>query len=51
MLGGPRLASLVRGWTVIAEVSNTQGRMAGRQEAAQRALTYARKVGDEREEA
>ena len=42
---------LIRAWNVIAEVSNIQGHMAGRQEAAQRSLSYARKVGDEREEA
>jgi predicted ATPase/class 3 adenylate cyclase len=42
---------LIRAWNVIAEVSNIQGHMAGRQEAAQQSLSYARKVGDEREEA
>jgi tetratricopeptide (TPR) repeat protein len=42
---------LIRAWNVIAEVSNIKGHMAGRQEAAQQSLSYARKVGDEREEA
>jgi tetratricopeptide (TPR) repeat protein len=42
---------LIRAWLLVAEVMTTQGRMARRQEAAQRALTYARRVGDEREEA
>ena len=42
---------LIRAWLLVAEVSNTQGRMAGRQKAAQQALTYAKRVSDEREEA
>jgi tetratricopeptide (TPR) repeat protein len=42
---------LIRAWSLVAQISNTQGRLAGRQEASERSLAYARNAGDERAEA
>jgi class 3 adenylate cyclase/tetratricopeptide (TPR) repeat protein len=42
---------LIRAWSLVAYISNTQGRLAGRQEASERSLAYARSAGDERAEA
>jgi len=42
---------LMRAWNLVAQISNMQGRLAGRQEANERSLAYARSIGDERAEA